>query len=256
MISVVCVYNDERVLENWLLKSLKAQTTAYEFIPVNNNEKHFKSAAQALNYGGKKATGKYIMFVHQDMDLLSPAFLGEAEKMLDVLPDAGVAGIIGMSPNGADHKSRFRNVILEHEDPVTPLGIPIDVPEEVQTVDECLFFIPKEVFDRYQFDEITCDNWHFYAVDYCLSVKSSGYKVFVLPLKVHHRSHGFSIKFSNGIGSIRYLLEFGGCLTKVIKKHKKDYRCVYTTNGDYRTNVSTHLQGLYILIDKALNGES
>lgn len=254
MISIVCVYNDKHVLDNWLLKSLKTQTSANEFIPVDNNVMRFKSAAQALNYGGKKAAGKYIMFAHQDMDLLSSSFIGDAEDMLDRISNMGIAGIIGMSWKGADHKSRFRNVILEHEKPVTPLGIPIDSPEEVQTVDECLFFIPREVFEKHQFDERTCDNWHFYAVDYCLSIKTAGYNVFVLPLKAHHRSQGFSIKFNNGIKSLRYLQEFSGCLEKILKKHRKDYNYIYTTNGDYKTNINVYMQGLYILVKKALNG--
>lgn len=248
IISIVCVYNNDEVLKTWLLKSLEAQNSVYEFIPINNNELHFKSAAQALNYGGKKAAGKYIMFVHQDIDLLSPSFLEDAEKLLDNISDVGVAGIIGMSWKGANHKSRIRNVILEHENPITKFGEPIQTHEEVQTIDECLFFIPKDVFEKYPFDEVTCDNWHFYAVDYCLSIRYIGLKPYVLPIKVHHRSQGFYIKFTNGIKSIQYLREFSASLNKLINKHKKNNIIIYTTNGDYRTDINPYLQISYVFI--------
>lgn len=104
MISVVCVYNNEEILKNWLLKSLNSQTASYEFIPVNNNEKKFTSAAEALNYGGALANGQYIMFVHQDIDLLSNTFLADAEKILDGLDNLGVAGVAGVSENGRTYR--------------------------------------------------------------------------------------------------------------------------------------------------------
>ena len=60
MISIVCVYNDESVIENWLLKSLKDQTVEFELIKIDNTKNKFKSAAKALNYGGKKAKGSLV----------------------------------------------------------------------------------------------------------------------------------------------------------------------------------------------------
>ena len=81
MISIVCVYNNQDILNNWLLKSLKHQTVEFELITLDNTRNTFKSAAEALNYGGKKAKGKYIMFVHQDVDLSSDTWLEDVEKM-------------------------------------------------------------------------------------------------------------------------------------------------------------------------------
>ena len=57
-------------LNKYLLKSLNSQTALYELILVDNTQKKFKSASEALNYGGEKATGKYIIFTHQDVDLV------------------------------------------------------------------------------------------------------------------------------------------------------------------------------------------
>jgi hypothetical protein len=51
----------------------------YELILVDKIQNKFKSAAQALNYGGKKAKGEYIMFV-LDVDLSSSTMVGRCRK--------------------------------------------------------------------------------------------------------------------------------------------------------------------------------
>jgi hypothetical protein len=68
MTSVICVSNDEKVPKTCLLAGLSKQTTAYEFINVENRDGRFSSAAKALNRGGKDAKGKYLTFVHQDTE--------------------------------------------------------------------------------------------------------------------------------------------------------------------------------------------
>ena len=93
MLSIVVVYNDERVLNRILLESLKNQTAEFEFIPVDNTRQRFQSAAQALNFGGKQANGRYIMFAHQDVDLSSNSWLEEVEKALDGISGLGIAGV-------------------------------------------------------------------------------------------------------------------------------------------------------------------
>jgi len=69
MISVVCVYNNERTFKNVLLKSLENQTVGFELIALDNRGGRYRSAAEALNYGGEQAKGDYIMFVHRDVSL-------------------------------------------------------------------------------------------------------------------------------------------------------------------------------------------
>ena len=67
MISIVCVYNNKEILNKYLIKSLESQTEDYELILLDNTQNKFNSAAKALNNGGRKAKGDYIMFVHQDV---------------------------------------------------------------------------------------------------------------------------------------------------------------------------------------------
>ena len=239
MISIVCVYNDEKVLECFLLKSLQNQTAKYELILEDNIRSRFSSAAQALNHGGRKASSKYIMFVHQDIDLLSDRWLEDAERWLDMIPNLGIAGVAGMSEFGCTNKERGRNII-NHGNPeqVWSWGNPISMPEVVQTLDECLVIIPKKIFDAHGFDAITCDCWDLYAVDYCLSIKRIGCLAYVIPMFVYH-------------GSMGHLAErYYRVLSKVLKKHKKYFKIINTTMGCWSTFYPVNVQRKYIAFNK------
>ena len=82
------------MLDRILGKGLKTQNVEYELIALDNREDRFKSAAEALNYGGERASGEYIMFAHQDMWLGCDTWLQDAERLLKTIPDLGVAGVV------------------------------------------------------------------------------------------------------------------------------------------------------------------
>ena len=185
MISVICVYNDDKTLNDYLLKSIKEQNIYCELILINNTENIYPSAAAALNVGGKKAKGDYLIFAHQDIKLDSTNWLYSVERIIPDISNLGIAGVAGKR----DGRGVITNV--KHGSPPTFAGkYQVKVPTEVQTLDECLIIIPKEIYNKTQFDENTCDDWHLYAVDYCLSVQKNGYRAFVLPFPCHHRSSG------------------------------------------------------------------
>jgi GT2 family glycosyltransferase len=184
MFSVVCVYNKKDVLENVLLKSLSFQTVPYELIALDNSQNQYESVAAGLNAGGARATGKYIMFVHQDVDLLSPTWLRETEKILDRIPDLGAAGVAGARREGGrDFDSHLVGWILDW-------GGKITEPVKVQTFDELLLMTPREVFLKNHFDAKTFDFIHLFGADYCLRVAKEGYGVYVVPGYLAHKSGG------------------------------------------------------------------
>jgi hypothetical protein len=254
MISVICVCNDQQILQECLLKSLSEQETACETIIIDNTQNRFKSAAEALNWGGSQAVGDYLMFVHQDVDL-SGSFFDGMEALLDSLSDLGVAGVAGTSEragpfvercSNAIHgrgPARFRNAIT-HGPQRVQFGKPIREPEPVQTLDECLVIIPKSIFRMMQFDEVTCDGWHLYAVDYCLSVRAQGFGVYAIPKLVHHQSIGHKEKSalemiaSLGLQSEEYY----GTLEHVLKKHQDGYKWIHTSCGSWDTASLLKLQ--------------
>jgi hypothetical protein len=219
MISIVCVYNDQEVLSNYLLKSLDLQISDYQLILVDNTSGIFKSAAEALNYGGKKAKNEYIMFVHQDMELRSQTWLEDAEEFLDSIINIGIAGVAGKSKDKWWAITNIEDGIPSQR--VSPYRI--STPVKVQTIDECLIIIPKKIFQIIQFDEVVCDNWHLYGVDYCLNAKKASYDAYVLPLFAYHRSKAYSL-------SEKYY----ETLNKILKKHKSE-KYIRTTVDDWIT---------------------
>jgi hypothetical protein len=252
MISIICIYSDKTIVDKYLSASLVKQDAKYQLVLVDNTEGKFKSAAAAFNYGAAGAAGKYIMFVHQDVDFCSGSWLSDAEKTLDSIGTLGVAGVAGMSETGRSLQDRGRNIIFNHEDHSPwKFGHPIDKPERVQTLDGCVLIVPSAVFDSLKFDEVVCDNWHLYDVDYCLACKKLGYDVYVLPMSIYHRSAGpwhnrgrMKIVFSLGALPQSYYRT----LTKLIKKYRLDYRNIYTSNGDWNTYQPVYFQRVSILM--------
>ena len=218
MISVICVYNNKKLLDQHLLNSLKNQNKDYELILIDNTYGKFKSAAEALNYGGAKAKGQYLMFIHQDFELEPETWLEETEQILDVLKNLGVAGVAGK------YDKHLRSNITTDIPPILP-GIHVERSLKVQTLDECLFIIPKRVFKKIKFDEVTCDNWHLYATDYCLTAKKSGYNIYVLPMGGYHVSPGYSFSKEDYLPTLR----------SIIKKYKSEHKWIYTTTGSWST---------------------
>ncbi len=248
MISIVCVYNKELIFKENLLKGLENQSAKFELIKVDNTNNAFKSAAQALNYGGRQASGKYIMFVHQDIFFPSPALLEHMEQALNDLSNPGIVGVAGV--RGED--GVLSNI--EHCVPPRPAGtLLIDRPEKVQTLDECLLIIPRSVFSEMQFDEEVCDNWHLYAVEYCLRCHERGRDVYVIPEHLYHVTYSTNLDFEKNIfnlfspGSLPK--GYYPTLKKVLKKYRKSYPVIYTTCGVWKTRHPLIFQRLsYIVI--------
>lgn len=227
MISIICVFNNIDKLKQCLLDHLEKQTTNYELILLDNVDKKFKSAAEALNYGGSQANGEYLMFVHQDIELHSNIWLQETEEILNGLHNVGIVGVAGI----ANKKTKVVSNI-KHGNPPTLAGdTQLFHPLRVQTVDECLFFIPKNLFLIYHFDEINCHDWHLYAVDYSLSINIKGFSAYVIPQFVFHNSLGLSM-------SPKYYIT----MRNLLKKHKKYYRIIYTTMGTWYSYYPIELQ--------------
>lgn len=230
MISIVCVYNNEGILNKYLINSLKSQTADYELILIDNTNNKFKSAASALNYGGRKAKGKYIIFAHQDMDLCYNQFLQDVNNYFAFISNLGIAGVAGKCndkvisniKHGKLHKSAGNFQIAE--------------PCIVQTLDECLIIIPSDIFKLQEFDEEICDNWHLYAVDYCLNLVPLGLYPYVLPLNIYHRS--YTVSLDDG---------YYNTLEKLLKKNKKTYNWINTTMGNWNTKIPVKIQKIKIL---------
>jgi glycosyltransferase involved in cell wall biosynthesis len=250
MISVISVFNNKNILEEWLLGSLRKQSSPYEFIGVDNTSGKFSSAAAALNWGAKRSKGEYLAFIHQDESLSGNDWLEKAEAFLRQVVDLGVAGVAGMLPSSrlsiwqvgtAPVENRLGLVASGPEKTLLRCKTVVTAPTAVQTLDEQVLMIPADVFSRLQFDEAACDNWHLYGVDYALSVGTLGLKAYVLPLPAHHKSLGFV----DG--------RFLRTLKKIFQKHR-NCKVIYTTSGSWYTNFMLDCAALSLMAARAEAG--
>jgi len=210
MISVVCVYNNRDVLEQRLLNSLERQNTRYDVVTVDNRGGAFASAAKALNHGAERASGEWILFVHQDVALLSQDWLACAE---DILERDSPTGWVGLA--GCDTRGKLKGFMLDR---AALFGQPFDALSEVQTLDECLLIHRRLLQGQKYFDEAV-PGWHAYGVDACCAALRAGKKNYVIPLPIWHDSASTNLP---GLAEAH---------AYVWRKHKSDLQRIYTTCG-------------------------
>jgi glycosyltransferase involved in cell wall biosynthesis len=256
MFSVICVYSNKHILADCLEAGLQNQDVQHELILVDNTQGQFQSAAKALNSSAVNAKGKYLVFVHQDVKLLSSSWLRDAERMLDGIPDLGVAGVAGARGSQAARLEFVTNIRHGIEASSLPGVLPVERPEKVQTLDECLLIVPSSVFSRLRFDETVCNDWHLYGVDFCLSLAGLGLSAHVLPLPTYHRSKGLHntnlLRIVLGIGALAP--EYYASLGRVLKKHRDQVAVVYATTGRWDSRRSLLLQRLKGVGEVIVNG--
>jgi glycosyltransferase involved in cell wall biosynthesis len=211
MITIICVFNDQRSLELNLLKSIRTQNVNYELVLIDNC-RNTSCLPVALNKGASKTKGDYLMFVHQDVELVGDSWLQKAEAVLDGIKDLGVAGIAGVDDSGC-----FHGYIADRG---TLLGEPAMAPTKVMTVDEQLMIVPKRVFECLKIDEGY--RWHSWAADYCLNVNLLGLRPYVVPMMVRHNSSSLPLLRTGKLETDDF---------RLMQKHKDRYRTIQKTTG-------------------------
>lgn len=225
MFSIICIYNDKKKVEKYLLKTLQGQDfKEYELILIDNsNNQKYYSAMEAIEDAVNQAKESFIMIIHQDIIFESNDTLRTLSNYVNSISNLGVAGIAG-----APYKNKSNTTLScikqgknrEYASNNRPNNI-----TECQTVDECLFIIPRKILKEIKFTYYG-NSWHLYAVDYCLNVLKHGYKVVVLPINsIYHLSPGDSLD-----KSYYYVLK------KIIKNYRDDYELFHTTMGTWNKN--------------------
>lgn len=220
MISIVCATNNKKILEEQLKKSLSIQNFKdYELIIIDTMENSYKSAADALNSCKGKICGEYILFTHHDVIMRNAYDLKKIIDNVMKLKKFGIVGVIGRNDKG-DFVGNITNGVPE----VKVSDKNINEPQEVQTVDEVIFIIKKDMFQRYPL-LIENKTWHLYAVEYCLKMKELGEKIYVVPSEIYHKSAGASMN--------KYYYKE---LKRLCKIYKNKLKKINTTMGIWHTN--------------------
>jgi len=226
--SVICVWNDEALLQDYLLGSLRLQTLDHEVILLANNIGRYSSAAGALNEGAARAIGEYLIFSHQDVRLPSADWLEALAQTLSPLDKFGAVGVAGTMLAGRRRRVMSR---IQHGIPPKPVSnLRPEGSAPAQTLDECLIVVPRDLFLSYPFDQKVCNGWHLYAVDYCLTIESAGFPVYVVPMEVFHRSTGHLDQ--------SYL----ETMDKIMAKHRAKHRIIRTTFGVWNTHLPVGIE--------------
>lgn len=210
MFSVVCVFNDAQKLERRLLDSLKKQSVSYDLVTVDNRHGQFSGASTALNWGAARSKGDWVVFVHQDVALLSENWLERAEELLSRHNPAGWVGIAGVSSSGVQRGLLRDSAMLR--------GEAFDRLLEVQTLDEVLLIHRRQSSGDAYFDE-QLTGWHAYGVEACCRAARSGAKNYVMSLPVWHDTERTNL---NGLGAAQ---EY------VWRKHGAALGTIFTTCG-------------------------
>lgn len=219
-LSIVVIANKEDIYQDFI-NNLNTQTEiSYELLTIDNYHNEFNSASKAYNSIIGKYNGRYLMFLHPDIRFLNPSVLKKIINYADELKDFGVIGVAGATFNEKKERIILSNIIHGYEKKYA--GITIKEPTKVETLDECLFLIKREVFNIHPFT--IRSSWHLYCVEYCLQELKSKRNVYVVPANIWHLSDGKSLDSS-------YIVS----LKDLIKDYSNDFPVLYTTVKKWKT---------------------
>lgn len=226
--SLICACNDRALFEECVGASLAVQRErSFELLLVDTCAKRYSSAAAALNEGAARAQGEYLVFLHQDVCFGDADFLAKLRGLLSGREFA-VAGVAGALRGRFWWRTSTRTNIVHGADrrrPGKSMRIPGGEPLPCQTVDECLFVIPRALFARRGFREYL-PTWHLYAAEYCLWALAEGKgPVLALPLELWHRSaaKSFNLNYFDAIDAVR-------------REYRRSVNVIYTTMAAWPTN--------------------
>lgn len=221
LLSVVCCYNNEDILNQCLLKTLEMQQGQnYELHLVDNRKNIFANAPAALNSVKGQVKGKYVMFVHQDICFKTEHDLADLVQELDKCAKLGIAGVAGCVKSERFHV--YSNITMGNIHHPNPAGTEqIAETTKAQTLDECLLVIPNELWQIESFEE-RLSFWHLYGVEYSLRAQQLDRSVYIIPLRIHHMSEAASFDH-------RYYI----ALEKLFDLYRKREDLISTTVGTW-----------------------
>jgi len=180
-ISIVCVYNDPEVREQCLDRSIDAYVGRLEidYIAVDNTGRDYSTAGAALNHGAEMARYDVVVFVHQDVHLHS----------IDRLAAVGAALIDGKwGLLGANGVTSLGESVGCLRDRTQLIGRQSPTPVDVDSIDEVLFMVSRDVVLEHPLTKDPDLAWHAYAVEYSLRMRTLGKRVGAVDMAVTHNS--------------------------------------------------------------------
>lgn len=182
-VSIICVFNDEAVLESCLRQSVDAQKSLApesELIAIDNRDGSFRTAGAALNHGARAARASVLVFVHQDVVLHSLPALEEAAAELIADPTIGIMGAVGIDAGD--------RIVGRIRDRIVHIGERAPHPRDVDSLDEVLLLVTADQARREPLSEDPVLGWHAYGVEYAARMRRAGRRAVARDVPLTHNS--------------------------------------------------------------------
>jgi hypothetical protein len=178
-VTLVVAVNQRKVFEDNFLSSPCLRQMADPQILIQEG---FDSASKAYNDSLERSRNDLMIFVHQDV-ILPETWPGDLARALEYLDSEGahwgVLGCYGESPlhGGSGHV---------YSSGLGIVGMPLDHPTPVQTLDEIVLVLRKS--SGLRFDD-KLPHFHFYGSDICLRAAKMGLTCYAIPAFCIHNTH-------------------------------------------------------------------
>jgi hypothetical protein len=188
---VACVSNEPALRSNLLASPCLGASSRHEVILVKN----CPSAAHGLNLGIERATGEWVIGVHQDVflpegwDRRLSLQLREAERRFGPI---GVAGLYGVGPCrdfAFDGLGLGAQRIGRVVDRGRALRDGPELPARVATLGELILVVRRDTPLRFN----PALGFHLYGADVCLQAAERGLAVVAIEALCHHNSRSLGL---------------------------------------------------------------
>ena len=172
----------------------------YETIVYDNREKN-NGICKAYNEAASNATGDYLCFVHEDIEIKTKNWGKDLIEFVSDNPDCGVIGLAGgyyaprnFSGWGVDLKAIsvkiFNPVSSDNREWTCHYFNPYeDVFSKVICIDGLFLFVKREIWQENKFDE-RIQGFHFYDLDFSFAIAQKYQNYVYFGMDVYHYSGG------------------------------------------------------------------
>lgn len=197
MISIIISTYNKTFFENLCENIKNTCDVEYEIIQIENNNR--MGLCKAYNIGAAKAKFPYLMFIHEDIKIISEQWGSKLIKLLNE-DKTGVIGLSGSNyyPNfpGSWWNSDliYTNLIQYHSDGTSTKYLSKNFnensdKEEVKGLDGVFMACSANVYNEFKFDE-RIEDYHCYDLIFSLKVASKYQNYVTNEILIEHFSNG------------------------------------------------------------------
>lgn len=200
LVSFITWVNNEVHYRNFLKHSHNIKA---EYIRLGQE---YSSMSKAYNAGTELATGKYLVYVHQDVEILDNLFEEKLRKLFDQHDNLGFVGVVGSLTNNAralwfsEGAPNCRGIAVQSTHQLLNLGAyngPACLLDGLMLITDKKFNFPESL-----------PHIHFLDTWMCNLAMSHGYQNWIVDILVNHNSPGETKSKEFKENLVRYRLKW------------------------------------------------